>query len=94
MDNPTSTSPIPESLVALQQGIQRKFGLAILRLQQCELLMKKLASEQELAGTADEFHDLNVKNMERVSKKTMGQVVGDLTGNYLRIRHPIYIACA
>ena len=83
MDNPTSQSPA--SLVALQQSVQRKLGLALLRLQQCELLMKKLASEHELSSSADESLDLNAKNRELIFKKSLGQVVGDLKGTYLRV---------
>lgn len=85
MDNPTPTSPIPESLVALQREVQRKAGRNLLRLQQCEFLMKTLAAEQELVTSADAPQDIKAKNRELVSKKSMGQVVGHLTENYLRI---------
>lgn len=85
MDNPTPPSLIPESLVALQREVQRKVGRNLLRLQQCELLMKTLAAEQEFVTSADVPQDSRAKNRELVSKKTMGQVVGALTENYLRI---------
>jgi type I site-specific restriction-modification system R (restriction) subunit len=85
MDNPTPASPAPESLIALNREVQRKFGRNLLWLQQCELLMKTLATEQEFVTSADAPQDIKAKNRELVSKKTMGQVVGDLTENYLRI---------
>lgn len=47
--------------------------------------MKKLAIEQEFVTAADMPQDIGAKNRELVSRKTMGQVVGDLTENYLRV---------
>jgi hypothetical protein len=75
----------PADLVKLQREIQRKVGRNLLRLQQCELLMKKLASEHEIAGAAEELDDIKARTRELVSKKTMGQVVGHLTGSFLQV---------
>ena len=47
--------------------------------------MKKLASEHEIAGAAEELDDIKARTRELVSKKTMGQVVGYLTGNFLQV---------
>jgi hypothetical protein len=75
MDNPASTSPIPESLVALQREVQRKVGRNLLRLQQCELLMKTLAAEQEYITSADAPQDIKAKNRELVSKRPWGKLL-------------------
>lgn len=85
MNNPTSTLPISESLVALQTEVQRKVGRNLLRLQGCELLMKALAVEREFVTSADVPQGTSARNGKSVSKMSMGQVVGDLTENYLRI---------
>lgn len=77
------TSSIPENVITLHREVQRKFGRNLLRLQQYEKLMKSLVAEHDVAGPASELHNVKARQIESVSKKTLGQVVGDLTGNYL-----------
>lgn len=76
-------SSIPENVAALHREVQRKFGRNLLRLQQYEKLMKSLIAEQDVSGPASELHNVKARQVESVSKKTLGQVVGHLTENCL-----------
>lgn len=76
-------SSFPENVSTLHREVQRKFGRNLLRLQQYERLMKTLVAEQDIAGPVGDLHIVKTQLIESVSKKTLGQVVGDLTGNYL-----------
>lgn len=68
---------------SIQREIQRKFGRNLIRLQQYERLIKALVAEHDIAGPIDELHSIKARQIEAVSKKTLGQVVGDLTGAYI-----------
>ncbi|MCX7166604.1 MAG: OST-HTH/LOTUS domain-containing protein [Rhodocyclales bacterium] len=70
-------------LPSMQREIQRKFGRNLIRLQQYERLIKALVAEHDIAGPIDELHSIKARQIEAVSKKTLGQVVGDLTGAYI-----------
>lgn len=76
-------------LPSLQREIQRKFGRNLIRLQQYERLIKALVSESEVAGPIDEIASIQARQFEAVSKKTLGQVVGDLTRAYIAPVLPI-----
>jgi hypothetical protein len=70
-------------LQTIQREVQRKFGRNLLLLQQYERLMKWLVAEQDIAGPMGELERIKGKQIQAVSKKTLGQVVGDLTGNFI-----------
>lgn len=67
----------------VQRETQRKFGRNLLRLQQYERLIKGLVAEQDVAGPIGELHAVRARQIEAISKKTLGQVVGELTGAYI-----------
>lgn len=69
-----------EALQTLQREVQRKFGRAVLILQQYERLVKSLVAEKDLAGPITELQRIKESQLKAVAKKTLGQVVGDLTG--------------
>ncbi len=73
----------PEHLPSLQREIQRKLGRNLIRLQQYERLIKALVSESEVAGPIEEIPSIQARKLEAASKKTLGQVVGDLTSAYI-----------
>lgn len=62
-----------------QADVARKVGWSVLRLQQYELLMKKLLANSSVAGYADELATRRADRLVEVQKKTLGQVVGELT---------------
>jgi len=68
-----------------QSSVNRKLGRCILRLQQYEILMKLLVAHQSLSGYADELEKNRAKRKAEVKSKTLGQLVGELTGSYLSI---------
>lgn len=77
-----------ETLQALQREVQRKFGRAVLVLQQYEGLVKGLVAEKDLAGPIAELQEIKDNQLKAVAKKTLGQVVGDLTGGVMALPSP------
>lgn len=75
-----------DEISQLQREVERKFGRAVLRLQQYERLTKQLLAEQDVAGPAGEFLSIKVRERDAVAKKTLGQLVGDLAQNCLAER--------
>lgn len=72
-----------ESVENLQAIVSRKLGSCILRLQHYEKLMKFLLAHSELSGYADEIEARRSKRKKDVGRKTLGQLVGELTDSYL-----------
>ena len=83
IDGLAATDDGSERLRAVQRETQRKFGRNLLRLQQYERLIKGLVAEQDVAGPIGELHAIRARQIEAVSRKTLGQVVGELTGAYI-----------
>ena len=75
----------PEAVSVLQREVQRKLGRCLLRLQQYERHMKTLATHVRLAGPTDELIAIQKERAETVSRMTLGQLVKELDGTYLRI---------
>jgi OST-HTH/LOTUS domain len=78
----TQSSP-PENVFTIQREVQRKLGRNLLRLQQYEKLAKFLVAEQTIAGNADDLDNAQSLRHESVANKTLGQVVGELVGNFI-----------
>jgi len=72
-----------ERLQIVQREVQRKLGRNLLRLQQYERLIKALVAEQDIAGSIGELQNIKERQIQAVAKKTLGQVVGELTGAYI-----------
>lgn len=53
------------------------------------MLMKALVAEQEVVGPARELLDIRARQAAALSKKTLGHVVGVLTGNLLTPAMPV-----
>lgn len=87
-DEAASVSNDQEALQNMQREVQRKFGRAVLILQQYERLVKGLVAEKDLAGPISELQKIKENQLKAVSKKTLGQVVGDLTGSIMAISTP------
>lgn len=66
----------------LQREVQRKLGRCLLRIQEYELLLKELLSKREVSAV----FGATVSEAEEAEfyRKTMGQLVGELTGKYLQ----------
>ncbi len=69
----------PNDIAGAQHEVQRLVGRCILRLQQCEQLMKSMLAFQKLSGTPETLpKSLNNRRTE-IGGKTMGALVGRLT---------------
>lgn len=77
-----------EDTATQQHEVQRKMGRCLLRLQQYELLLKSIAAHLELEGPADKLEAIRDAKVEALSTKTLGHLVGLLTGSYLAIDAP------
>lgn len=76
-------SSLPEHVITLHREVQRKFGRNLLRLQQYEKLVKILVAEQSIAGTLNDLDNVLASQHETAANKTLGQVVGELVGNFI-----------
>lgn len=72
------------SYAALQREVQRKLGRCLIRIQQYELLLKEMVAKREvsavLSGGPVQLSEL----APDAHIKTMGQLVGELTGKYFQ----------
>ena len=64
--------------------IMQKLGRCVLRLQQYEILMKRMVANHEISGYADELKEKLDSRKAQVNSKTLGQLIGELTGSYLK----------
>ncbi|PTA70341.1 MULTISPECIES: OST-HTH/LOTUS domain-containing protein [unclassified Stenotrophomonas] len=67
-----------KDVVDAQQEVQRLLGRCILRLQQCEQLMKSMLAFQKLFGTPDTFHKAFDNRKAEISGGTMGVLAARL----------------
>lgn len=63
--------------------IERLFGQCLLRLQALELRMKAIVATHRFSGSAEKLEQLRAERVAETRRKTMGALVGDLTGNFL-----------
>lgn len=70
-------------IVAAQILVQQALGRCLLRIQQYEMLLKRLAAHIDLQGPADEILNLQQKKAEGLQNKTLGQLVRIFTDDYL-----------
>ena len=63
--------------------VYEKFGRCILLLQQYEMLLKAMVAYQEISGTLDDVEQRRRARKENVSRRTLGQLIGEFTGTYL-----------
>lgn len=71
---------------ALQPEVQRKLGRCMLRLQQYESMIKKLAVNFQIAGPSTQLHDIQQKREAAFATQTLGGLVTALSGTYLTPR--------
>jgi hypothetical protein len=70
-------------IVTAQILVQQALGRCLLRIQQYEMLLKRLAAHIDLQGPAEEILNLQQKKAEGLQNKTLGQLVRILTDDYL-----------
>lgn len=70
-------------LLDLQHCVQRKLGRNLMRLQQYEQLLKRLIAVSDISGVPTELQANLERRKEIFANKTLGQLVGELTGELL-----------
>jgi hypothetical protein len=83
MDAAASPAPDSARLAELQLAAQLKLGGCLLRLQQCERLLKAMVANTDLAGEPAQLQALRDARVASVHKTTLGGLVSLLTGGYL-----------
>jgi hypothetical protein len=76
--------PAEPDFVTSQREVQRKLGRCMFRLQQYEILAKALVGHRELSAPSGKMHEVQAKNVALAASKTLGQLVGELTGTFLK----------
>lgn len=74
-----------EDVTNEQHEVQRKMGRCLLRLQQYEKLLKAIAAHQSIEGPGDKLQSIREQKVEDLKNKTLGHLVGVLTGSYLSV---------
>ena len=80
---PILTEVTPEALDQLRNEVMRKIGRNLLLLQQMEGMLKFLVANSKMAGFESELPRIIEKSSEVISRRTMGQLVGE----YLESHH-------
>ena len=88
IDASRSAMPAEPDFVTSQREVQRKLGRCMFRLQQYEILAKALVGLRELSAPAGKMHEVRAKSVALAANKTLGQLVGELTGGFLKPVHP------
>ncbi|PQA78075.1 OST-HTH/LOTUS domain-containing protein [Rhodoferax sp. TS-BS-61-7] len=69
---------------ALQREVQRKLGRCMIRIQQYELLLKEMVAKREVSGILGSTPAQLAESAPDAAPRTMGQLVGELTGKYFQ----------
>lgn len=83
MPVPPQTFALANSLATLQREVQRKLGRCMIRLQQYELGMKAMVANMVVEGPPAQLQAIRDQQVACASTKTLGTLVGKLTGSYL-----------
>jgi hypothetical protein len=79
---------LDESVVDAKGNIEQKLGCCLLLLQSYERLLKKLGIQHKVSGSAESLVKAQEERANFFSNKTLGQVVGELTGTFLTQSSP------
>jgi hypothetical protein len=74
------------SYAALQREVQRKLGRCLIQIQQYELLLKEIVAKREITAVlgSTPAQRASTEPITATATKTMGQLVGELTGKYFQ----------
>ena len=75
----------PENIAEAHREVQRKLGRNLLRIQQLEVMVKSLVAHSVIECKSGDMHGFLDKRKQNIAKKTLGQVVGDLTTDVLSL---------
>lgn len=74
-----------DNIADAQREVQRKLGRNLLRIQQLEVMVKSMVAHSVIEGESGDMYSFLDKRKQEVAKKTLGQVVGDLTTDLLSL---------
>ena len=74
-----------EDVTNEQHEVQRKLGRCLLRLQQYEIMLKAVTAHQSIEGPGDKLQSIRDEKVQEFRGKTLGHLVGVLTGSYLAV---------
>jgi hypothetical protein len=74
-----------DNIADAQREIQRKLGRNLIHIQQLEVMVKSMVAHSVIEGKSGDMHSFLDKRKQDVAKKTLGQVVGDLTTDLLSL---------
>lgn len=77
--------PKQENHVEAQREVQRKLGRNLIRIQQLEFMTKSMVAHSVMESQDRDLQGFLDKRKQDVAKKTLGQVVGDLTTDFLSL---------
>jgi hypothetical protein len=69
-------------LRALQQGVEQRLGLCLLRLQHYERLLKAFLARQQLSASFDTIENAKTERIATFERQTLGALVNQLLGSY------------
>ena len=75
----------PENIAEVQREVQRKLGRNLLRIQQLEVMVKSMVAHSVIESESGDMHSFLDKRKQDIAKKTLGQVVGDLTTDLISL---------
>ena len=75
----------PENIAEVQREVQRKLGRNLLRIQQLEVMVKSMVAHSVIESESGDIHSFLDKRKQDIAKKTLGQVVGDLTTDLISL---------
>lgn len=75
----------PENIAEVQREVQRKLGRNLLLIQQLEVMVKSMVAHSVIQCESGDMHSFLDKRKQDMAKKTLGQVVGDLTTDLLSL---------
>lgn len=82
---PASPPTIEDALPTLQREIERKLGRCMIRLQQYERSIKAVVANMTVEGPPEQLHAMYEQQVACARTKTLGTLVGMLTGSYLSV---------
>jgi hypothetical protein len=74
---------------AARREVEQRLGACLLRLQAYELTLKHLLTHAELSGPVEELEAARGARAAEIGRKTLGQLVGQLTGSVLVDAGPV-----
>ncbi len=77
------TEATTQDVESIQGAVQRLLGQCLLRLQAYERLMKAIATQHEVSGSAKSLSENLAEREAVIARKTLGQLVGQLLGSFL-----------